>query len=168
MPKKKIKKNVAPKAKNAYLIQNEDEQQILSWWDATMGSWTNDPLEATVYKTQCDADKEVTIIHDDGIEYNMMFSVPAEPILKKTKEWKENPPIKYIDKPAKSKVQLKTGTVLLDRRCVPPKPILLTYVNESQKVFSVEPGHPVWIDYHSLDALLRDVEAGFLEVLWNS
>lgn len=170
MAKKKIKKKVTPKAKKTYLIQNEDEDQILSWWDAAMGSWTGNPLTATVYKTERDAEKEINIIHDDGVKYHVMFSVPAEPILKKKKEWTENPPIKYLEKRDKksksSPTKIVPGMVLLDRGGVQPKPALVINVTQQNSVFVVSTDYPLYVEYSPLDYLEEEIKAGRVEVLW--
>lgn len=170
MAKKKIKKKAAQKVKTTYLIQNEDEEQVLSWWDAPKGSWTHNPLEATIYKTERAVEKEINILHDDGVDYHVMFSVPAAPILKKKKEWTENPPIKYLEKNEKksksSPTKIVPGTVLLDRTNPVHRPMLVINITEKNSVFTVSTDYPMHVEYNPLDHLEDEVKNGRIEVIW--
>jgi len=171
MPKKKIKKKNTKKENIPHLIQHEDEEQIVSWWDADSNTWVDNPLQATAYASDASAEKGIEKIHSDGVKYVLMYTVATEPLLKKKREWSENPPIKYIEKKMKKKtkadIKIIPGMVLLDKAAGEEKPSIVTNVTDTGSVFSIHAEFPSYTTFDPLESLIERIEKGHVKIIWS-
>lgn len=151
-----------------FFIQNEDEAGIIGWWSQDDASWVIDPINATAYPTITRVEEKIEELKEelDPAEWYSIRRVDSEPIISKFQEYREDPPIKYIEKNSNTDYKLAEGMVLLDKTGEKPKAFLISQINEKGSVFSVSSDFPVSISYDSASNIIDGIKHGDFQVLW--